>query len=179
MKSLRIVGIALVTVLVVLVVVGALLPAQWKVQRAIVVQAPPAAIYPLVANLKSGWPQWSAFDSEDPAIQYTTSGPAEGVGAARSWVSKKMGDGSQKILKADPAGGVEFELEMANGFRMTGTLVFERSGAGTKVTWTDSGDVGANPLYRYLAAVMDPMLGGTFERSLARLKAQAEAAQPR
>src|SRR5258707_11320671 len=80
--------------------VGSLLSPEWRVERSVVVNAPAATIYPLVADFKTGWPQWSAFDSEDPAIRYRYSGPDAGVGASRSWTSMKMGDGVQRIVKA-------------------------------------------------------------------------------
>lgn len=155
--------------------VGFLLPSKWKVERSILINAPSTAVYPLVANFKTGWPQWSSFDNEDPTIQYNYAGPDQGVGATRSWVSKKMGDGSQVITAADPASGVGFQLQMAkNGFLLDGRIAFEPAGNSTKVTWTDSGEVGNNLFFRYMASLMDKMMGRTFEKSLAELKEKAE-----
>ncbi|WII72595.1 SRPBCC family protein [Bdellovibrio sp. 22V] len=165
-------------VILVLLFIGLLLPARWSVERSVYIQAPPTTIYPLVANFKEGWTQWSAFDYEDPAIKYAYSGPLEGKGASRSWVSAKMGNGSQTITKADPLSGVEFELLMeGNSFRMKGEIIFTPSGEGTQVKWRDSGDVGANPVYRYLALFMDKFMGETFEKSLDSLKRKAEEKQ--
>jgi Polyketide cyclase / dehydrase and lipid transport len=176
MKIARYVGFGIVGVILLLLIVAFLLPRHWSVERSIVIAAPPAAIYPLVANMKSGWPQWSSFDFEDPEIRYSYSGPDEGVGAIRSWTSPHMGDGTQRIVKADPATGVEFRLEMAKtGMALTGQLAFEPTGGQTKVTWTDSGEVGFNPIHRFFAAFLDRMMGGTFEKSLATLKQKAEA----
>lgn len=176
MKTIKWILLGVIGLALVLLVVGFLLPRRWQVQRSIVIHAPSAAIYPLVANMKTGWPQWSAFDLEDPDIRYTYSGPDERVGALRNWTSKRMGDGTQKVVKADPATGVEFRLEMqANGFVLTGNIAFEPAGTGTQVTWTDSGEVGYNPVQRYFVAFLDRMMGGTFEKSLATLKQKAEA----
>jgi hypothetical protein len=177
MKSLKTVFLAFVAAVAVLLLIGFLLPSSWKVQRSIVIQAAPEKIYPFVANFKAGWPQWSAFDFEDPQIKYSYSGAEEGVGAQREWQSPKMGDGSQEITKADPSGGVEFDLKMKRSrFVMKGKIAFEKAEGGTKVTWTDSGSVGSNPIYHYMAAMLDTMMGKSFERSLAALKAKAEAA---
>lgn len=177
MKALKIGLLVVVGLVVVLAGIGFLLPAKWSVERSIVVNAPPTAIYPFVANMKTGWPQWSPFDKEDPEMTYTYAGPEEGLGASRAWVSKKMGDGSMKVTKADPNTGIEYELEMvANHFTMTGKLGFEPSGAGTKVVWLDTGEVGANPMHRWMANLMDKMMGGMFERGLQTLKSKAEAA---
>lgn len=153
---------------------GFFLPSQWKVERAITINAEPVAIYPLVSNLKTGWAQWSAFDFEDPNIVYQYSGPEAGTGSSRTWTSKKMGNGSQTITAADPR-RIEFELKMEGGFVIFGVLTIEpQNDRTTRVTWTDYGDVGRNPFYRYMAAMMDKMIGKTFEKSLATLKLKVE-----
>jgi hypothetical protein len=156
--------------------VGYLLPSQWQVSRSIIINRPAQAIYPLVADFKHGWPQWSDFDYEDPDIQYNYSGPDLGAGASRSWISTKMGNGSQTITTADTATGVHFELKMENTkFGLNGNINFEPVDTGTKVTWTDSGNTGNNIFFRYMASMMDKMMGNTFERSLAKLKEKTEA----
>jgi hypothetical protein len=160
----------------VLAAAGLVLPAKWKVERSIVVNASPQRIYPLIANFKTGWPRWSAFDFMDPKIQYRYSGPSQGTGASRYWVSKQ-GNGTQRIVKSDPDSGIQFELEMErNKFHITGRIALQPAGRATKVTWTDSGVVGKNPLYRWMAISMDLLMGKKFERSLAALKKNAEAA---
>src|SRR5665213_1086092 len=94
---------------------------------------------------------------------------------SRSWISDKMGNGSQTITTADTRTGVHFELKMENTkFGLNGNIGFEPTGSGTKVTWTDSGDTGNNIFFRYMASMMDKMMGNTFERSLAKLKEKAE-----
>lgn len=155
--------------------VGGMLSPKWMVERSLMINAPAEKIYPYLANLKTGWPQWSAFDFEDPAIQYTYSGSDEGVGAERSWISKKMGDGSQKITKADPKNGIEFELTMkGNPIPIQGRITLATLSNGTLVTWHDEGDMGENILFRYLAKFMDKFMGKAFEKSLQTLKEKTE-----
>jgi hypothetical protein len=175
MKFLKIALIVLLSLVALAVLVGFCLPSAWRVERSAVINAPPAAIYPLVADFKTGWPQWSAFDQEDPTIRYTYSGPDQGAGAERTWVSEKMGNGGMKITKSDPETGIEFELTMERGFRCNGKIAFARDGERTTVTWTDWGDVGSNLPMRYLMPMMDSMLGKAFEKSLAKLEEKAEA----
>ena len=175
MKIFKKILIILAVLAATILLVGFLLPSKWSVQRSIVINAPSSAIYPLVANFKTGWPQWSTFDYEDPTIKYDYAGPDQGAGATRSWVSKKMGDGSQVITTADPVSGIGFQLQMAqNGFLLNGRIACEPAGNSTKVTWTDSGEVGNNLFFRYMASLMDKMMGRTFEKSLAELKEKAE-----
>lgn len=176
MKFVNAVTYAAIAVVAVFILGGLLLPSGWSVSRSIVVDAPPAKLYPLVADFKDGWPQWSAFDFEDPDIRYSYAGPSMGVGAQRNWTSRRMGDGGQTIVAADPAKGVEFELVMTeNRFKMRGSLAFFPEGRSTRVTWTDAGDVGRSLPKRWVARFMNRLMGGTFEKSLAALKARAEA----
>jgi hypothetical protein len=156
-------------------VIGYILPSQWQVSRSIFINKPPQDIYPLIADFKHGWPQWSDFDYEDPNIQYSYSGPDLGTGACRSWISARMGNGSQTITSADPAAGVRFELKMENTkFGLEGAISLKPAGTATQVTLTDSGNTGNNIMFRYMATMMDEMMGNTFERSLAKLKEKAE-----
>jgi hypothetical protein len=167
---------ALVALFLLATLIGFLLPSHWRVERSVVVQAERPILYPLLSDFRNGWPQWSAFDSEDPAIRYDFSGAATGAGAIRSWKSRRMGDGTQRILKANPATGIEYELVMNGGFRMLGTIRLLPMDSGTQVTWSDTGDVGLNPWYRYLALAMNRIMGPVFEKSLAKLKDLAESA---
>jgi hypothetical protein len=158
-----------------ILLIGFLLPSQWQVSRSIVINKPPQAIFGYVANFRIGWPQWSAFDGEDPTIKYTYSGPSQGTGASRSWISEKMGNGSQTITSANPAKGITFELKMENSkFTIVGNIAFEPIGNGTKVTWTDKGDAGNNIFYKYMGTMMDKMMGDTFDRSLEKLKTRLD-----
>ena len=45
---------------------------------------------------------------------------------------------------------------------------------GVELTWYINGDMGANPLMRWMGLAMDAMIGKDFERGLTRLKALAE-----
>lgn len=178
MKILKIFGTILFIVTLLIVGIGLILPAHWTVERSIVINAPSEKIYPYVANFKTGWKEWSAFDYEDPSIVYTYSGPDEGAGAFRSWTSKKMGDGSQTIIRANPQTGIDFVLRMdQNKFTLKGKVILESDNSGTKVTWRDEGDSGSNPFMRIMGALMDKMMGETFEKSLATLKEKVEHAK--
>src|SRR5688572_15961277 len=107
MKVLKYLLFGLAGLIASIALIGFFLPADWQVKREITINAPAEKIYALVANLKTGWPQWSEFDKQDPDILYTFDGPELGVGAKRSWLSKKMGNGWQEITSANPTTGVE------------------------------------------------------------------------
>jgi len=172
------IAVGLVSVVIVIVLLGMALPSKWQVQRSVITNANPAVIFPLIANLKTGWPRWSAFDAEDPSLQYTYAGPDTGAGASRSWTSKKMGTGTQTITTADPNTGVRFVLMMSNGFKINGEISVQPSAQGTWVAWTDHGVVSWNPLHRWMARSLDKKMGPMFEKSLLTLKREAESARP-
>lgn len=177
-KKLKILGAFLVVLFGLLLGVSFMLPSEWRVERSIVIHAPTTAIYPLIANFKKGWPQWSAFDFEDPSIVYSYSGPDEGIGSTRTWVSKNMGNGSQTILNASIHSGIEFELTMIQPpVSLVGKIAMETlTDNTTKVTWEDKGTApSGSPLRRYFGLFADKMLGKVFERSLETLKQKVEA----
>lgn len=171
-------GAALGAILI-LVAIGFLLPSHWRVERSVVIKAAPEKIYPYIANFKTGWPQWNAFDKEDPDTLYVYKGPDEGEGASRAWTSKKIGNGVQRITKADLQNGVDFEIAMEGaGFVLYGSINMEKHPEGTKVIWKDAGDMGANPIYKIMGYLMDPMMGQTLQKSLDKLKDIVEEKKP-
>ncbi|MGE4169687.1 MAG: SRPBCC family protein [Candidatus Margulisiibacteriota bacterium] len=176
MKTFKKALIVLVLFLVILGVIGLFLPSVWSVQRSITVNAPASKVFPYINNFKTGWPQWSAFDSMGGAV-YTYSGPEEGIGASRSWVSKQ-GDGQQTMTKSDENTGIEYEIAMANGVNITGTLALSSEGDTTTITFTDMGNNGGNIVHKYLSLVIQKMIGKTMDTSLQNLKQLAEAPTP-
>lgn len=159
-----VVGLALV-----IVVGGLLLSPAWHVARSRVIPAPSAAIHPYVEDLAK-WPSWSPFEKQDPAMEIEVSTPSSGVGARRSWKSESMGNGTQTITKSDPAKGVTFDLQMEGFPVFQGEFAYEAASGGTKVTWTDRGDVGGNPIHRWFALFSDSLMGDTFDQGLADLE---------
>jgi uncharacterized protein YndB with AHSA1/START domain len=167
------IGLALVAVLV--VVAGFFVPSTYRVERSLVIAAPPARLYPLVAAPRR-WPEWAMWNRRDPAMALTFFGAESGAGAGWSWVSRTEGKGRMTITAADPLHGLAYELYFPD-FDSTshGEIRFEpQPGGGTRVTWTNEGGVGRNPLMHYMALAMDRMVGPDFEAGLANLKAIAE-----
>ena len=130
----------------------------------------PQKIYPFVADLKNGWPQWSSLDSKDINIQYAYPSTLLGRGAVRSWISLKYGNGTQTITSADPKLGVSFEMNLAERkVVLKGKLVFTPIGSATKVTWVDSDSSHKTTAY------MEYMMGQNIQASLNKLKEVSEA----
>ncbi len=169
--TLAVVGITALAI----VAAGLFLPSTFHVQRSIDIQAPAKKIYDYVVEPKQ-WAKWSVWTRRDPAMKITYSGPPFGMGAKWAWQSKSEGNGSMEFTRVEPDRAVEYALSFPDfGMRSAGALRLEPAGAATRLTWSNAGDVGPNPLKHYLAAMMDRMVGPDFEAGLANLKALAEA----
>src|SRR6516164_9534664 len=169
----RILG-GLVAVFLLLVVVGFFIPGTYRIERSVVINAAPDRIYPLVAAPKR-WQEWSIWNRRDPAMAMTFFGPESGAGAGWAWDSKTEGKGRMTFVTADTAKGFTYTLYFPDvDSTSTGDIRFAAQGNATRVTWTNTGSMGGNPLMHYMAAAMDHMVGPDFEAGLANLKLLAE-----
>lgn len=168
--SLAVVGVVALAV----VGTGFFLPSAFEVKRSIEVRAPAPKVYDLVADPRL-WAKWSAWNERDPGMDVAFSGPPFGQGARWSWKSKSEGNGSMEFTRVEPNRRIEYALTFADfGMKSGGEFTFEPREAATRVTWTNRGDVGSNPLKHYVAWMMDGMVGPDFEKGLANLKSLAE-----
>ena len=157
-------------VLLVALGIGWVLPGTWSAERSAVLAASPAAVYAL-ADSPDGWKRWTPW----PDSGVVREGPARGSGARLSWDDKELGDGSFEIIEADPDSLVRYRVVVQKGTMFTnGTLRLTPEAGGTRVTWREQGDFGANPLMGYWARFMEHAQGRELEKALARLGALAE-----
>jgi hypothetical protein len=175
----RIFGV-LVGIWVVLLLVGLVLPGHYRVERSTVVAARPAAIYPLVSDLRA-WRRWGVWFARDPAMQIEYSPVTTEVGSWSRWTSKSQGDGKMTISVLKPAEDFEYRMEFTDmGMVSRGTMGLSPGpGGSTRVTMAMEGDLGHNPMYRWFGLFMDKLTGPDFEAGLANLKRLSEAQPPR
>jgi uncharacterized protein YndB with AHSA1/START domain len=176
MKVLRNLLGGLLILLLVLVVAAYFLPRGYRIERTVEIAAPPGQVFEWVGNLEK-WRAWGVWYERDPAMAVTVStdpGPAE-AGGWVSWQSETQGNGTARLVKAEPPWSAVYDLSF-EGFDMTsrGSFRLEPTDAGVRVIWTDSGDLGLNPVYRWFGLMLDQMVGADFEAGLARLKALVE-----
>jgi uncharacterized protein YndB with AHSA1/START domain len=157
-----------------LLAVGFFLPSTFEVRRSIVIRAPESRIYDDIADPRV-WKSWSVWTQRDPQMEMTYSGPPFGQGAKWSWKSRSEGNGSMEFTRVEPNKRVEYALLFADfNMRSTGDFTLQPEAGGVRVTWSNRGDVGTNPVKHYLAAAMDRLVGPDFEAGLANLKTLAE-----
>ncbi|OGA15470.1 MAG: hypothetical protein A3I63_02190 [Betaproteobacteria bacterium RIFCSPLOWO2_02_FULL_66_14] len=174
MKVLKWIVIGVAGLAVVLTLIGFLLPSTFRVERSAEIRAPAEKVYALIEDPRA-WARWTVWNQRDPQMKMTYSGAASGPGAKWSWESKTEGNGAMEFTRADPGKMVEYRLSFPElGMSSTGRLTLLAGATGTRISWANEGDMGANPYMHYFAVLMNRMVGPDFEAGLARLKALAE-----
>ena len=174
MRWMKRITLTLVAIVVLLLGIGLILPSTFKVQRSIDIAATAEKIYPLIADPRE-WKKWSAWNARDPAMKIVYSGPPSGAGAKWTWDSASEGSGEMTFSSVVANQRVDYALYFPDfQMRSAGEIKLEPAGHATRVTWTNQGDVGSNPINRYFAQVMDRLVGPDFEVGLKNLKAIAE-----
>ena len=160
---------------VVLVIVVALQPADFRIVRSQSIAAPPSKIFGHVDELRR-WEAWSPWAKLDPAMKTIYDGPPAGPGAKYAWDSDKVGAGKMTILDSRPAELVQIQLDFKKPFEATNIaeFTFVPESGGTLVTWSMHGKKDFMSKGAHLFMDIDKMVGGDFEKGLASLKAIAE-----
>src|SRR3569833_2841281 len=70
--------------IVVVLVLAAMKPDQFRVQRSAAIKAPPEKIFPLINDFKA-WTARSPYEQKDPDMQRTYSTLTSGKGATYAW----------------------------------------------------------------------------------------------
>lgn len=157
--------------------VGLFLPDRAHVERSIVIEAPPSAVFVVLAGFKQ-FNRWSPWADLDPQTVYTYSGPPWGKGARQQWHSNdpKVGGGSQEVIDLRPYAELRLRLSF-DGMDTDNEVIYALTpeGAGTRVTWSIDTTFGGNLLNRYFGLLFDRMIGPDFEKGLARLKPLVES----
>lgn len=169
----RVIG-TIVILAIFFVGIGFLLPAEFKVERSAEIDAPAPTVYALIADPRE-WKKWSIWNQRDPAMQIEYGGPQSGKGAKWSWKSKSEGSGAMEFTEAIENAGITYRLSFPEyGMESKGQLALSPIDKGVRVTWSNEGEMGMNPVNRWFGAFMDRMVGPDFEAGLQNLKRVAE-----
>ena len=151
-----------------------LLPSDFHVERRLLVAATPEQVYEQIADPRR-WKAWSVWNRRDPAMQIRYEGPDSGVGAVWAWRSQSEGDGRMSFTAAEPGRRLAYDLFFPDfGTTSRGELRLAPATGGTEVSWSMTGNMGSNPMFRWIALFADRMVGRDFEQSLQGLKQVVE-----
>ena len=170
--------IALAAVVLIFVVIVALQPADFRVERAATVSAAPATVFAQVNDLHK-WDAWSPWAKLDPNAKIAFEGPEAGQGAAMSWAGNdKVGEGKMTVIESKPDEAVKLKVDFVKPFEGTSNseFAFKPDGDKTQVTWAM---VGHNDSFiaKAMCLVMNgkKIIGNDMEKGLAQLKSVAES----
>jgi hypothetical protein len=159
--NMKMIGIIVLGLLVSLMVGSFILPTELNIERAVLVQAEPEALYPAISDL-SKWNDWEPWGTG------TTSEQTTGVGATRGWPG-----GGELVLSELKADEVHYQIHNlpvpASGF-----LALQTVEGGTAVVWVHQSQTGYGPISRISGWAARGALAQELDEGLARLKASAE-----
>jgi len=169
--------IGFAAIVLVLIVVVAMQPAEFRITRKAVVNAPPAVVFSLVNDFHQ-WEAWSPWAKMDPAAKNTFEGAAAGVGAVYKWAgNNKVGEGRMTLMESRASESIRIKIEFLKPLKATNTVefTFKPEGGQTTVSWSMSGKNNFLCKAFGLFVNCDKMCGDQFETGLAAMKAVAEA----
>ncbi|MCZ8217764.1 MAG: SRPBCC family protein, partial [Cyclobacteriaceae bacterium] len=141
MKILKIIGIALLSLLLIVVIAVTFMSPSAHMERSVVVKAPPAAVFQQIASFEN-FNKWSPWAKMDPEMKQVIEGPTVGVGAKLSWDGPEMGKGSQLTVEYEENKRVKnaMAFEGMDG-KIFAEFVLEEVPEGTKIVWSYDSDV--------------------------------------
>ncbi len=172
----KVIGAIVAAAIAVILVLAAMKPDNFVVQRALTIKSSPEKIYPLIADFHR-WTLWSPYEKLDPTLQRKYSGADSSKGAVYEWSgNKKAGKGRMEIIAANEPNDIVIQLDFIEPFatRNTAEFTLTPNGDSTTVSWAMRG---SSPFIAKIMQVffdMDKMVGPDFEAGLANLQTIAE-----
>src|SRR5215207_1435664 len=111
LKIFAVIGAVVAGGIAVVLILAAMKPDTFRVQRSAAIKAPPEKIFPLINDFKA-WAAWSPWETKDPAMKRTYSATTSGKGATYAWDGdSNVGAGNMLITEAVPS-KVALDLNM-------------------------------------------------------------------
>ena len=171
--------LALVLIVAAFLVVVALQPSEFSVERTTTIAATPEAIFPHVNDLHK-WDAWSPWAKLDPNAKVGFGGPDAGEGATMDWAGNdEVGAGKMTITESKPNDLVKFRIDFTEPFVGTSTssFTFKPDGDKTAVSW------GMEAHHKFIEKALclvsngKGMVEGQLDEGLAKLKSVVEQAK--
>ena len=172
------VGLVIVVLAGGVLLLAALKPREFSVERRARIGAPAAAVHSHLADFRR-WAAWSPWEHIDPTMQRSFSGASSGRGAVYEWRGDgKAGAGRMEILEAPAPHKVVIRLDFIKPLRSTNRTEFTLvpQAEATEVQWLMRGPNAFMTRVMTVFVSMDKLVGKDFEAGLAKLKAVAEGA---
>lgn len=165
----------LLGLIVLILLIAALLPESYNVEKSTVIKKPLSEVMNKVGDLNY-YSKWNPWQQSDPTARNTITGTPKSPGHQYRWEGKKVGVGSLTINSIDNK-HIHFDLEFFKPWKSKAkdNWLFEPWGDGneTKVTWQNSGGL-PFPMARLMGSVINKNLNKQFEEGLVNLKKMCE-----
>lgn len=160
------------------VIIGLLLPNDYRVERRIIIDALPAEVEPWVSNLRT-WNQWEPWTAQDSTVLITSGETSTGVGASQTWTGIR-GDGSLVFTDVTDH-AIYYDMSFGHGQWLSkGILAYQATGTDqTEVRWVIYGEDTQPILGAYNVLLMDSLLGPVYDTGLQQLKQNIETPKTR
>ncbi|MGL4541139.1 MAG: SRPBCC family protein [Polymorphobacter sp.] len=132
----KVFGVMLALALAVVFGRAALMPAELRVERSLLVNATPKQVMPFLDDFH-GWGAWSPLEQQNVNLTTSFAGPARGVGAVYNWSTAGEGNaGRMEIVAQQPDTMVRVRLDQARPQSRTVLLEFQLApeDGGTRIT---------------------------------------------
>jgi hypothetical protein len=169
--------IALAAIVAIFVIVVALQPADFRVERTTTIAAPQADVFAKVNDFHK-WDAWSPWAKLDPDAKITFEGPDSGQGTVMTWAGNdKVGEGKMTLTESQPSDLVKLKVDFVKPFEGSATqaFAFRPQGDQTAVTWSMQGHNNSF-IQKAFCLVMSgkKMIGDDLDKGLAQLKSVSE-----
>lgn len=158
----------LFALVILLFVVSRFFPHTYKVERNIKINRPVTEVYDFMKDFRN-WEKWSLWNKQtDSTLIYFYS---KSSNDRQYFYGKALGDGRFKFDTCITNSKLVYDLYMHAGeVKANGTFIFKGDDAETTLIWLDSGDVGSNPVFRFMIPSKVSSTEKTFDDGLARIK---------
>ncbi|MEO1209414.1 MAG: SRPBCC family protein [Cyanobacteria bacterium J06638_20] len=158
---------------------GFVLPSHNHVQRDILINAEPEAVFAQISDFHA-WDNWSPWANLDPNASMSIEG--KGIGQIMAWTSEdpQVGTGTQEIMELDAPLHLVTHLEFGSEGNADATFELQPEAGQTRVVWSLDFDarkglpLWEQPISTYISYAIDAMIGSSYETGLQNLKAVVE-----
>jgi hypothetical protein len=163
--------IALLAIIAIFLIIVALQPSEFHVERT-------ATVFDQVSDFHK-WDAWSPWAKLDPNAKITFEGPPSGTGTIMTWAgNNQVGEGKMTLTESRPNELVKINVDIVKPMEGSSTteFAFEPEGDQTAVSWSMSGH--HNFLGKAMCLVMNgkKMMSDIMDKGLANMKTVVEGA---
>lgn len=154
-------------------------PSTFRIERTVMIDAAPAAIYPYMSDFHKGR-LWVPYETKDPHMKRTFSGPDHGKGSVYLFEgNKNVGKGRLEIVEAMEPTRVVLTLDMFEPMQCHNQVEYtiRPMDNGSRVSWAINGTCSFMGKLMGIFINVDKMMGDDFATGLASLKALVESRQ--